>query len=567
MFSIIIPFKDGHDTIHRLIESVPETIEILIVDDQSDIPLSIDDRENVKVIKTPKRGYFAGAVNLGISSTKGDVLILNQDIYFTGDGWIEQLNESLEAGYGYIGESISGTRKDWPNGYIHGTYMYLTREVIDKTGLLNEVLFPMWGCTAEYQLRVARNNFKVLPLETVRDFVHVREGGFGQSFQKLFAEQPEKKELFTSTPPLVSVIIPTHNYSQFLKSTVNCLVGGETDLGLFPQQTFAAFEVVIVDDSSTDDTPEIIKELVDPWKGVRSIRLDRPRNEVWDVEKDKYAGKVVAVNAGIRDAFGKYILTIDADDMMWSDRMERLFNIQIRNQHSFVYDDLQFFNGKDILTFHYPDEKVEYMRDGRLVRVPHPKAGQSTEKPQMEDYDFDKLIWKNHVHSSIMFPKSAGLYPERFRFGREDWAMAVNLGLKGYCGIRDRNNGFLYRRSGHNRTLTNTNPEWMKFFQEQMVAEFGNIYRGHRPDGCCGRSYQPKRKGVVQNDGTVELRYNGYRSPAESFTLYGFATGKKYKIKLKDRIFVDERDLIDSTANKAGILQKYEKNREMFLRA
>lgn len=564
MFTVIIPFRDGHSTIKRLIESIPDNIEILVVDDHSTKQVVLD-YPNVKIERTPKRGYFAGACNYGINRTRGDVLILNQDIYFTGDGWIKQLNKALEDGHHYIGERISGTREDWQNGYIHGTYMYLTREAIDKTGLLNEELFPMWGCTAEYQLRVARNNFGVMPLEKVEDFVHTREGGFGQSFQKLFEEEPDKRKLFTSTPPLVSVIIPTHNYSKYLSSTVNCLIGGQTDLGLFPQQTFASFEVIIVDDSSTDDTPEIIQGLVDPWKGVRSIRLDRPRNEVWDNQKDKYIGKVVAVNAGIKSAFGKYILTIDADDMMWSDRIERLFNLQVKNPHSFIYDDLQFFSGSNILNFHYPDEKVEFMRDGRLIKVPNPKAGQTTTRPEMGDYVFDEIIWKNNVHSSIMFPKEAGLYPERFKYGREDWAMAVKLGTLGYCGIRDRNNGFLYRRHGENRTLVNTSPDWMTFFQKQMVEEFGDIYRGHRPQGCCGEERKSLSDKTIPANGLVEVKYNGYRSPSETFTIYGFSTGKKYRIKLKEKIFVDSEDLMDNRATKQGILQLNEKNRKMFL--
>ncbi len=166
-----------------------------MVDDHSKEPLRSLPYDNVSIIKASKRGYFAGAVNTGIKYTDSDVLILNQDTYFSGNKWLVQLENALDGNFGYIGERIQGVREDWKHGYIHGTYMYLTRDTINKTGLLNEELFPMWGCTAEYQLRVARNNIKILPLVEVEDFVHTREGGFGDSFKQLFKEEPAKKNL------------------------------------------------------------------------------------------------------------------------------------------------------------------------------------------------------------------------------------------------------------------------------------------------------------------------------------------------------------------------------------
>lgn len=463
-FEIIIPYYNGQDSIKRLIESIPDQIRITVVDDISTIKRPDLNYPNVRVIRLARKGYFTGAVNEGIKSTRGDVLILNQDVYFTGDSWLTQLENAVKSGYSYIGERIRGTRKDWPKGYIHGTYMYITREAINKVGLLNERDFPMWGSTAEYQLRVARENLKVLPLTKVSDFVHIREEGesFGDSFQNLLRLEPHNRNLFTTTPPLVSVIIPTHNFSTWLKSTVNSLVGGETDLGDWNQQTFAAFEVIIIDDSSTDDTPEIIKGLVDPWKAVRSIRLNRPMSEVWHDKTNKYMGKVVALNAGIKAAYGKYIVSLDADDMMYEDRLEQLYNAIIVNDNTFVYDDIRTF------------------ANGEITKIWH-----------MNDFSFDDCLYKNQVHNSIMFSKSnwkrVGGYPTRFKFGREDWAMNIRLASNGVCGVHLTDYaGLLYRREGQNRTLENTKPKWMDYFRKQMYSEFTSLYEGERPPGCCG---------------------------------------------------------------------------------
>lgn len=342
--------------------------------------------------------------------------------------------------------------------------MYLTRDTINKTGLLNEELFPMWGCTAEYQLRVARNNIKILALIEIDDFIHVREGGFGESFKQLFKEEPSKKNLFVQTPPLVSVVIPTHNFSSWLPSAINSLIGGDTDLGYFEQQTFASFEVIIVDDSSTDDTPQIIESLVDGWKGVRTIRLDRPREKVWDENEDKYIGKTVAMNAGIDSAYGTYILSADADDMMETDRIEKLFNHISKNPTSVVYDDMRTFTD---------GERTKEWRVGA-----QPNTGIFYDEGQ---FDFTTCLYKNQVHFSTMFAKNTwqkvGGYCERMLYGREDWHFAINCASNGFIPHKIKYAGMLYRRDGQNRTLVNAKPDWMTRFQKQMRGEFPDLYR------------------------------------------------------------------------------------------
>ena len=512
-FEIIIPYYNGEKTILKLIETIPGDIQIILVDDQSTNALpNLAEYKNVRVIKDKKKGYFTGAVNFGLESTSGDVLILNQDVYFTNTKWIDQLEKALKEGYSYIGERIRGTREDWPNSYIHGTYMYLTRELIDRVGLMNAELYPMWGSTAEYQLRAARANFKILPLQTVEGFIHRRPAkeSFGNSFKELLQNEPDKKREFVLTPPLVSVIIPVYGekYAQFLPSTINSLIGGKTDLGEWKQQTFASFEVVIVEDSSTDNTPQIIDGLCDGWKAVRAIHLKRPQKEV--IQNGRYAGKVFALNAGIKAAYGKYITILDCDDMMAEDRLQRLYETSVANPHSLVYDAIKPFitaydGSLDVfmssLIEHNPNVSVEDLRLGEPVIL--------TGKPA--EYDFDNLIYKNTIHNAIMFEKSAwkevGGYPERFMFGREDWAMNVRLGSYGYCGVQVPNDyaGLYYRRDGQNRTNENAKSDWMKYFQSQMVKEFRNLYKGERPMSCCSGN-----KKVSQTDNLEQINLSKY---------------------------------------------------------
>jgi glycosyltransferase involved in cell wall biosynthesis len=562
LFSIIVPYYNGHETIEKLLETIPSDIKVVLVDDLSTTHLpDLSKFQNLTILRIEEKGYFTGAVNYGIRNTEGDVLVLNQDTYFTNVAWIEQIRKLLDEGYSFFGERIVGNNPKYPKSYVHGTFMYISREVVNKIGLLDAKLFPMWGSTADYQTKAARARFKVFPIEEVEGFVHLRpkKEGFGKSFKELLQSESKRKSEFTLTPPLVSVVIPCYNFSKYLKDAVHSLVGGETSLGHFEQQTFSAFEVVIVDDSSTDNTPQIISELVDDYKNVRSIRLNRRSV----VERGKYIGKPSALNEGIKSAWGKYIVVLDADDMMRTDRLERLFYTQIENPHSIVYDELQFFSGNKIISVSIPEHSYRYNPEKRNIEfVQNPNAGEKTKYPKTQDYDFDVLVYKNTIHNSIMFPKSAwneiGGYPTRFRLGREDWAVNVRFGEYGYCGVKVKDyHGLLYRRHDNNRTLSNTKEEWMRFFQDQMKQEFAKLYRGDRPMACCGRG---AKTSVVREDGmrttiinvapegSTLLLYNGHRTV--SFHVYGFITKLAYRVTPGVPFAADNRDLISDNPQK-----------------
>jgi len=535
-FSIIIPYYNGQETIERLLETVSSDIKVLLVDDKSTVKIPDLSRfKNLQIIEIPNKGYFTGAVNYGIQNCSTDVLILNQDTYFVSDLWIEQVESLLEQGYGFFGERIVGDNPKYPKGYVHGTFMYISRKVVERIGLLDAKLFPMWGSTADYQTKAARAGFKVYPIEEVKGFVHLRPKteGFGKSFKELLRDEPQRKKEFVLTPPLVSVVIPCYNFSKYLKDAVHSLVGGETSLGTFEQQTFSAFEVIIVDDSSTDNTPKIISELVDDYKNIRSIRLNRTV-----LERGKYAGKPTALNEGIKAAWGKYIVVLDADDMMETDRLQRMFEAIEENPNHIIYDNATLFNGSE--------------------------RGNSW---TLSDYDFNKLIHKNIVHASIMFPREAwkkiGGYPARFRLGREDWAINVKFGEHGFCGYRIPNyHGLLYRRHDGNRTLVNTKDEWMRFFREQMKREFAHLYRGERPMACCGRGAKTqivREEGMkrtvinVAPEGSTLLIYSGVRTV--SFHVYGFNTKIPYRVMPGVPFAADNRDLIsDNPAKYPGLL-------------
>lgn len=98
--------------------------------------------------------------------------------------------------------------------------------------------------------------------------------------------------------PTVSVIIPAHNRERFIGDAVNSILA----------QTLTDFELVVVDDGSTDATTALVSAIGDPR--VRLVRHERNR------------GIPAARNTGLEEAQGKYIAWLDSDDTARPHRLE-----------------------------------------------------------------------------------------------------------------------------------------------------------------------------------------------------------------------------------------------------
>jgi glycosyltransferase involved in cell wall biosynthesis len=99
--------------------------------------------------------------------------------------------------------------------------------------------------------------------------------------------------------PELSIIIPTYNTGKFLVETMNSIF----------QQTYNDYEIILIDDRSTDDTPDIIRSFTD--RRIKKIFLER-----------NSGGCSTPRNVGIINSKGKYISIFDSDDVMLSDKLE-----------------------------------------------------------------------------------------------------------------------------------------------------------------------------------------------------------------------------------------------------
>ncbi len=509
--TIIVPYRNERAALNRLLESLPADLPVIVVDDQSETPP--ERWEDVTYIRPERRGYFAGAVNEGIQACKTDVLVLNQDVWFDGLGWLDQLAE-LRRTYAAIGQGVA-KHPAWPKGYIDGRFMFMRRDALAVVGLFDERNWPLWGCTCDWQTRACRRGFRALPLPDLDWYHHEPRKRYGASIERALQDEPGKKGLFIRTPPLISVVIPTFNYGRFLPDAINSLIGGKTCLGALPGQTFQGFTMVIVDDASTDDTAKIAAGLADPWQGIRYIR------------RGKNGGTAAALNTGAADSLGRYIQVLSADDMLEPGALEAGLRVLEANPKAFAYSDLCTFT-----------------------------KGTRARAWPVRDFDFDELLKKNHVPAGIMLPREAwqavGGWPEAFRWGREDWAMAVALGRAGWCGQHIAKPLYLYRRQGQNRTLANSTPRHREQFTMQMRATFSDVYGGERPMGCCGsgsgrRSATGKGAAGVPPtlpgaEGMVLMEYVG-RNVGRT-TWVGAVTKTVYTCSgSKRQFYVDRRDV------------------------
>lgn len=97
------------------------------------------------------------------------------------------------------------------------------------------------------------------------------------------------------TQPLISVIIPAHNYARYLPAAIDSVLA----------QDYTNIELIVIDDGSTDDTPEVLTTLAGR---IRSLRQPN-------------GGIASARNTGYRLAHGDFIAFLDADDLFTPGRL------------------------------------------------------------------------------------------------------------------------------------------------------------------------------------------------------------------------------------------------------
>ena len=126
--------------------------------------------------------------------------------------------------------------------------------------------------------------------------------------------------------PKVSIIIPCYNYGQYIDEAVDSVLA----------QTFQDFEIIIVNDGSTDE-----------FTNKKLENYNKPKTTVYFT---KNQGVSAARNYAIEKSSGEYILPLDADDKIHSDYIKEAVDVlEANNEIGIVY--CEFLVGKFIFFY------------------------------------------------------------------------------------------------------------------------------------------------------------------------------------------------------------------------
>ncbi len=211
-----------------------------------------------------------------------------------------------------------------------------------------------------------------------------------------------KKEIpdaIDGTPPVderpfadVAVIIPCHNYGRFLRRAIDSILS----------QTVRPWEIMVVDDASTDDTKDIALSYAD--RRVTYIRVEN---------LDLAATR----NSGALATFASFLLFLDADDYLQNDYIERCLEPFTNHRIGFVYGDVQEF-------------------------------GESTEFRRSLDFDPVLLSYSNYICSHALIRRHAFDCVGGYRsipHAMEDWDFYRLLVSAHYMGKRADTRSFYYK--------------------------------------------------------------------------------------------------------------------------
>ncbi len=136
---------------------------------------------------------------------------------------------------------------------------------------------------------------------------------------------------------MVSIIVPVYNAAEYLPQTIFTV----------KKQTCKDWELLLVDDCSGDESLSVIEECLKQEPDTR-IRLIRQKVN---------QGAAAARNRGLKEARGRYIAFLDADDLWLEDKLEEELRFMEKKQAGFVFS-----------AYEFGDEKAK--GTGKIVQVP-----------------------------------------------------------------------------------------------------------------------------------------------------------------------------------------------------
>jgi glycosyltransferase involved in cell wall biosynthesis len=274
-----------------------------------------------------------------------------------------------------------------------------------------------------------------------------------------------------NSSPIVSVILPTYNCALFLPESIGSIL----------LQTYKSYEIIVVDDGSTDNTKEVLSPFM---QRIKYIKLEQNR------------GLPTARNIGIQSAQGKYIAFLDADDLWLPEKLEA---------------DMEYFDK-------HPDISMVYSRHININERGY-TLGSDRKKRLPSGNIFIRLFSEQNfiITSSVVVRRevfeTAGLFDEQL-FNCQDWDMWLRIAF--YFKVAGINKPLVKYR--HNPRSLSKNRNNVLKYQKLVIDKTYNAFKD-KINGFDEKRYKKRLASHYAKTGRYYLRIGNKSLANENFRL------------------------------------------------
>lgn len=224
--------------------------------------------------------------------------------------------------------------------------------------------------------------------------------------------------------PIVSIITPCYNAAHLIKETIDSVLN----------QTFTNWEMLIINDCSTDNSAAVVKDYASNEKRIKYFKTNH-----------KSGSPSLPRNIGIENAKGKYIAFLDADDVWLPDKLEKELEFAEKNRCHIVYS-------------YYEKINSEGKRENRLVET-------------RKESTYFSLLRSNSIPCLTSLVSREAIGTTRFKqIPQEDFCFWLDILKKGYTARNICQVTALYREAKTSRSGNKLD----------MFKGYWNVIRNHQ---------------------------------------------------------------------------------------
>ncbi len=277
--------------------------------------------------------------------------------------------------------------------------------------------------------------------------------------------------------PLVSFVMPTYNRAASILGSIQSIL----------DQTETRWELIVVDDGSTDDTKAVVEAI-----GDERVRYVRQKNK----------GAPAARNTGVAKAHARWIAYLDSDNELFPEYLATMLDYLERNPAA-------------VVAMPRAKRTLELWENGRLVKAIDDSDNTPPTLTIKEIFMMEKINPDTNglIHLRRLFSLEGVRWDEALRHGMEDWDLVMTIGER-------HPDGFLYvplvlyhyhQRYGGDGIVSNSK-------YQDWADTFEHIYQRHKHDKLLeGQTWYPRK---VEKWTRLQQEYDAGKLPP--YHLYYF---------------------------------------------